>query len=177
MIFISGIHGVGKTFFCNLVKERLGIKSYSASKLIADKKKSGFTLDKLVTDIDENQLYLLEAIKDLRSNTGDFLLDGHFCLLNQDGIITRIPVSTFTMLAPDLIILLTEEPSIIVKRRKERDNINYLISDIKEFQDKEIEYAKEVSELLNIPLIISTGSDDIESIIDFIQGRGAQYGG
>ena len=177
MIFISGIHGVGKTFFCNLVKERLGIKSYSASKLIADKKKSGFTLDKLVTDIDENQLYLLEAIKDLRSNTGDFLLDGHFCLLNQDGIITHIPVSTFTMLAPDLIILLTEEPSIIVKRRKERDNINYLISDIKEFQDKEIEYAKEVSELLNIPLIISTGSDDIESIIDFIQGRGAQYGG
>ena len=51
------------------------------------------------------------------------------------------------------------------------------ISDIKEFQDKEIEYAKEVSELLKIPLIISTGSDDIESIIDFIQGRGAQYGG
>ena len=177
MIFISGIHGVGKTFFCNLVKERLGIESYSASKLIADKKKSGFTPDKLVTDIDENQLYLLAAIKDLRSDAEDFLLDGHFCLLNQDGIITRIPISTFTMLAPDLIILLTEEPTIIVKRRKERDNIDSLVSDIKEFQDKEIEYAKEVSEFLNISLRISTGSKDVESIIDFIQGRGAQYGG
>lgn len=27
MIFVSGIHGVGKTYFCNMMKEKLGIKN------------------------------------------------------------------------------------------------------------------------------------------------------
>lgn len=31
MIFVGGIHGVGKTYFCNMIKEILGIKNYSAS--------------------------------------------------------------------------------------------------------------------------------------------------
>ncbi len=35
MIFVSGIHGVGKTYFCNMIKDKLGIKNYSASQLIA----------------------------------------------------------------------------------------------------------------------------------------------
>ena len=35
MIFVSGIHGAGKTYFCNIIKEKLGIKNYSASQLIA----------------------------------------------------------------------------------------------------------------------------------------------
>ena len=171
MIFISGVHGVGKTYFCNLVKERLGIASYSSSKLIADKKMSGFSRDKLVTDIDDNQRYLIEAINELRFRNVEFLLDGHFCLLNQEGIITRIPINTFTMLSPDAIILLTENPSIIAERRKERDNIENSISDIKVFQDEEIKYANEVADLLNIPLMISRGSLDIERIIEFIQAR------
>lgn len=42
MIFVSGIHGVGKTYFCNLVKKKLGIKNYSASQLIAERRKKLF---------------------------------------------------------------------------------------------------------------------------------------
>ena len=34
MIFISGVHGVGKTYFSNLVKSELHINSYTASELI-----------------------------------------------------------------------------------------------------------------------------------------------
>ena len=56
MIFVSGIHGVGKTFFCDRVKEKLGIATYSASKLIAEKRSRNFSADKIVEDIDENQL-------------------------------------------------------------------------------------------------------------------------
>ena len=39
MIFVSGVHAVGKTYFCNIVKERLGIKIYSSSQLIAERRK------------------------------------------------------------------------------------------------------------------------------------------
>lgn len=42
MIFVSGIHGAGKTYFCNIIKEKLGIKNYSASQLIAERRKKIF---------------------------------------------------------------------------------------------------------------------------------------
>ena len=34
MIFVSGIHGVGKDYFSKELEKKLGIKSYSASELI-----------------------------------------------------------------------------------------------------------------------------------------------
>ena len=48
MIFISGVHGVGKSYFCDMVKAATGIESYSASTLITQKKHSGFAKDKLI---------------------------------------------------------------------------------------------------------------------------------
>ena len=138
MIFISGIHGVGKSYFCNLVKEATGIECYSASSLIKERKKKGFPADKRVADIDENQLYLLAVVDDLRASVGEFLLDRHFCLWNTDGVITRISLNTFTTLRPEAIVLLTETPEIIAKRCQERDNVAHKVSDIKAFQDEEI---------------------------------------
>lgn len=171
MIFISGVHGVGKSYFCNLVKEATGIECYSASSLIKKRKKQGFPADKRVSDIDENQLYLLAAVDDLRASLGEFLLDGHFCLLNTEGVTTRISLDTFTTLKPEAIILLTEDPKIIAKRRQKRDNVEHKASDITAFQDEEIKYAEEVAEILHVPLKISTDSHDIDSIIEFIHSR------
>lgn len=92
MIFVSGIHGVGKTYFCNMVKDKLGINNYSASQLIAGRREKGFSADKFVSDIDDNQVLLLNAINELRQTGEEFILDGHFCLLNEEGVITRIPM-------------------------------------------------------------------------------------
>lgn len=171
MIFISGVHGVGKSYFCKLLQKRIGVVSFSASTLIADKKHAAFFPDKKVADIDKNQFYLLEAIRELRESEGEFLLDGHFCLLNKEGAITRVPLDTFTALAPDAIVLLTEDPSIIAHRRQERDGIQHSATDIKAFQDAEVTYAKEVAAKLNIPLKISAGSSDVHNTIEFIRTR------
>lgn len=173
MIFISGVHGVGKSYFCKQVKEATGIECYSASSLIKERKKHGFPADKRVADINENQVYLLAAVDDLRASSEEFLLDGHFCLLNTEGVITRISLNTFTTLKPEAIILLTEDPEIIAKRRQERDGVEHRVSDIKAFQDEEIIYANEVAELLHVPLKISTGSNDTENTIEFIRDRRA----
>ena len=171
MIFISGVHGVGKTYFCNKVKQRLGIDSFSASALITSKKKEGFPANKLIPDIDINQQYLLAAIEDLRSAGKEFILDGHFCLLNGEGKITRIGFDTFVSLNPDAIILLTESPEIIASRRKERDGIEPAVSTIDAFQDAERSYAKEVSSRLAVPFFHSTGHQDLNSTIEFIKSR------
>ncbi len=57
---------------------------------------------------------------------------------------------TFTALEPDDIVLLTEKPDVIVERRKQRDNIDHNVDEIKRFQDEETAYAAEVAEALGI---------------------------
>lgn len=172
MIFLSGIHGVGKSHFCDMAKKRLDIMSYSASDLIAAKRNKGFRADKLVSDIGDNQVLLLDAINDLRQHGNEFILDGHFCLLNEHGEITRIPQDTYTFLNPDTIILLTERPQVIADRRFQRDWVRQDIAEIDAFQKAEQQYADEISSLLHIPLIVSSGSGDLERVINLIGAGG-----
>ena len=47
------------------MKNSVGIETYSASALIATKKRSGFAKNKLIPDIDENQQFLLWAVDEL----------------------------------------------------------------------------------------------------------------
>jgi adenylate kinase len=178
MVFVGGIHGVGKSYFCEAIKETLGFDTYSASNLIVKRKNAGFSKDKLIPDIDDNQAYLLSAIDDLNTVTRQYLLDGHFCLLNANGQVQRIPQSTFTSLKPDAIILLTEKADVIIQRRKDRDNVIHSKIDIQLFQDEEISYAKEVAAMLNIPIYISLGSEYIEITLEFVQStmRGIENG-
>ena len=39
MVFVSGVHGVGKSYFCDILKKRLNISSHTASSLITERKK------------------------------------------------------------------------------------------------------------------------------------------
>lgn len=171
MIFISGIHGVGKSFFCKMVKEKTGIDAYSASDLIAQKKAIGFKNDKLISDIDENQLYLLQAVDELRASRKEFLLDGHFCLLNANGRVTRVPRKTFISLKPDAIILLLEKPAVIAARRKERDGIDVPEKDIQYFQEEESAYAKEIAAESGVTLFVSNGQQGFLEALAFIMSH------
>lgn len=172
MIFVSGIHGAGKTHFCNIVKKELGINSYSASQLIAAKGNKEFTPCKFVSDVDNNQKLLIKAIDELRRDQKDFILDGHFCLLNNSGEITKIPYNTFELLKPDIIILLTEKADIIAERRFWRDGVKPDVLQINVFQNAEKEYAYEIAKSFQIPFIISGGAEDLKRIIGFIRTRG-----
>lgn len=169
MIFLSGIHGVGKSYFCEQLKRKIDIETYTASELISAEKDELFSSDKHNKDIADNQQYLLNAVRKLDSKEGKYLLDGHFCLLNENGQITRINSDTFINLSPNAIILLTEVPEVIVERRKARDNVNCNVDEITAFQNEEIAYAKEVAKLLSVKLIISHGADDLNAIVDFIR--------
>ena len=169
MIFVSGVHGVGKSYFCNLVKELTGIETYSACTLIAEKKQSGFAKDKLIPDIDDNQQFLLLAVNELKASGRDFILDGHFCLLNASNKVQRISYDTFAMLKPDAIVLLTENPEIIVSRRRKRDGIEIAVESVENFQREERLYADEVAKNIGAKLFISKGTDDIMQAINFIK--------
>lgn len=171
MIMITGVHGVGKSYFCKQIIDTLHIKTYTASELIAKEKQISFGSDKLIRGetISDNQQYLLLAVNKLKSESQQFILDGHFCLLNSYGKVERIPAETFIALAPDGIIVLTEKPQIIVERRKSRDGVNVSINSIEEFQNEEIIYATEVAKIISAKLFISRGKEDRSKAIDFIK--------
>ncbi len=172
MIFVGGIHGVGKSFFCDAVKNKLGLNSYSASQLIADKKNKVFSKDKFVPDIYDNQLLLVTAVNELRKTEKEFILDGHFCLLNAEGVITRVPIDTYISLQPNKIILIIEKPEVIVERRFKRDRICHRISEITEFQNEERLYAEKVAKQLEVPITASEGANDMERVIKWIKTGG-----
>lgn len=145
--FIAGIHGVGKTFYTNSLKD--GIPAYSASDLIRKYKQIE---GKKTKDIDKNQNLLLDAILEL--NEKEIYLDGHFCLLNENGEISEIPFKTFEELGLEKIVILYAPVEKITERLKVRDSQEYDINLLEKFQNKEIEYGKEIAEKLGIVIEI-----------------------
>lgn len=168
MIFLGGIHGVGKTTFCEMLYKELGISYYSASSIISKSKQEALAVNKHVADIDENQLHLIGPVELLKASGKEFILDGHFCLLDKDGIIQRIAEEVFGKLAPEAIVILTTHPDVIAKRRKDRDGIDLSCSEIDDFQRNEIEYAEMISQIFDLPLLVVTDDTDKSIILDYI---------
>lgn len=159
IIFVGGIHGVGKDTICEYLSSKLNIKHISASELIKWKNSS----NKLVENIQENQDELVLALKSYISNNENYLLDGHFCLIGTDDSIKKVPLITFQKISPIFIILVVEEIKIIQERLEKRDNKKYNLDLLKKLQDTEITYAKYVSNILNIR-IITVNSNEKESL-------------
>lgn len=167
MIFCSGIHGVGKDFFLKKVEEVTGIKSYSASSLIETYGSVEFDEDKRTPNINRNQECLLQALKSEKLPK-EYILNGHFCLLNEKGEPERIPIKTFYELNPSKIIILTEKPEIIVGRRMIRDRKEVSVEETEKFQKEEIIYGKEVAKKLGIPIKVFDVRNENKQAIKFI---------
>lgn len=168
-IFISGIHGVGKTTLTNRLKEVMDIDAYSVSDLI---RKSGSELSKInkkTQNIEGNQnLWKKELRKIPVSNTFIFL-DGHFSLLDKYGNIVEIPFSTFEDTDMKKIILLVQFPKVLKERIEKRDGSYMNIEKITQFQNSEICRAKIYSAQKNIPLFIFDNTKSFDELIRFIQ--------
>ncbi|NLK94698.1 MAG: AAA family ATPase [Clostridiales bacterium] len=154
VIFIGGVHGVGKTTTCNRIVSNINIKHYSSSKLISKLRNDVVNVNKKVIDINNNQNILLQALDIYTDRDTLLLLDGHFCLINRDGAIEKIPIQTFESLGIVHIILLVDNPYKISQRLKDRDYEIYTTEFIDNFQKYEIEYAKIVAKEIGIKLDI-----------------------
>lgn len=169
MILVAGIHGVGKTTFCDKIVKEFNLLNYSASEIIANKKNEQFSKNKRISEIEKNQELLLEGINELSKKDGRwFLLDGHFCLLNSTGIITKITEETFIKLSPTAIILLIDSIESISERLNHRDNTSYNTNLLKTFQEAEQEYSKKIAENLSIPYFVFKNGDELEKLSIFI---------
>lgn len=151
VIFIAGVHGVGKSYFCSEVEKILGLPVYSASKLIKEIKQADVDIDKKVIDVKENQDYLITALNTIQTTSKTILLDGHFCLFSDEGII-NVPSETFEKIPLQGIFVLHDAAENIYQRLKARGNTSLSVDMISELQEKEMLQALLVASLVKSPL-------------------------
>lgn len=171
IIFVGGVHGVGKTTLCKSVCTKFDVIHYSASELIKRYSHIEFPLNARVENIDRNQEALINAINEYLSRSIIYLLDGHFCLLNKDGVITKIPLSTFTAISPIAIILLYDDPCNIYFRLQDRDREIYDLDLLLSFQEQELHYSRSVATKINISYLGANPFTDREIIDKFIADK------
>ena len=167
MIFLGGVHGSGKSYLCSKIYETTKTPFYTASELISNFKKLGFKNGKLTPNIDDNQLILIKCVEQI--SEPQFILDGHLCLLNEAKQICKISKDIIQILKPSLILIKTSSPDEIKRRLADRDNQDYDIDFINKFQNSELDYANELSQDLNIPMVEITDSISLEQVYEIIR--------
>lgn len=167
IIFICGIHGVGKSTLCQQIKDALSINFFSASSLIKEYNDYLISKNKIVGDINKNQEVLIQAVLQKKQNYNNFILDGHVTLLTDSGI-EKIPLSVFENLQISICICITNAEDIIYQRRVKRDNLTISKEIIKNHQLQETSYAKEIANHLKIPFF-EISSDNIKELIQIIK--------
>lgn len=167
MILLTGIHGVGKGYISDCIRSQVNLQIYEASKLI---KQSGNISDfnKKVSNINSNQDILRMAI-DNYVKEDLFILDGHTCLLNEEGEIEKIDLEYLRKFNITGIIFIYDNGEKIKERLYKRDNTNYDIKKICLFQKLEYENSMKLSKDLNIKFLPFKNGNNINSIINFLK--------
>lgn len=167
LIFVGGVHGVGKTTICQNVFAPLGYRCMMASSLIVA---HGHRINKnkRANNVPGNQAALVEQLVVEKSRHNRLLLDGHFTLLNGEGRIEPIDISVFQDMHPSLLILIKGNAVEIVKRLEARDGRRWSQQFVASFQTEEEKYAQHVSNTLGVPLKIFDNTTSSAKIVKSI---------
>lgn len=171
LVFLAGVHGVGKTTLCRTTLEPTGFHCVSASSII--KSRAGeVCYKKSVEAIDDNQRKLIKGVDSLRLEYTRLVIDGHFALLNKERQVEKISVSVFREMRPDLIILLHDAATEIATRLSLRDGEKWDPDLIERLQNEERSHAKWVAADLNVRLEVlssAKASAELDQILTIIE--------
>lgn len=170
VIFLAGVHGVGKGYLGMRVCAGLGVQHLTASQLIREEKgRESWGKDKVVIDVDDNQRALIQAVERLRASRRTLLLDGHFVLRAPDGNFIRLEIEVFSALKLAGVILLSEAADKIAARLQQRDGVRTTLDSIRALAAEEEAHAQDVCRALGIPLAVLASPTEI-SLSDAIRG-------
>lgn len=163
VIFLAGVHGVGKGYLGAPVATTLGIVHCTASQLIRDEKgRATWSADKLVADVDGNQLALINAVNRRRKSTHTMLLDGHFVLRSGVGGLIRLDTDVFSSLRLAGVILLCDDAKVIAARLVCRDGVSTSSESVGELAAEEAAHARAVCCSLDIPLTVINSPTEMQ---------------
>ena len=155
IVFVGGVHGVGKSFLSEPAAQRLGIRYASASRLIREEcNAANWDVNKRVGDIDSNQQALISAVQRLIVKEGRLILDGHFVLRDTSGGYSAIQQDVFRELRCAGLILLLAEIDVLMTRLTNRGDLSWTKASLEEFASAETSRAAVISGALDIPLLV-----------------------
>jgi adenylate kinase len=158
IIFIGGIHGVGKGTICSKIQKEIDIKHLSASEVLKWSEVSPDPTNKLVKDIPDTQQRLIKGLERVIEPAQRYILDGHFCLFDSSGKVNSVPVETFIKISPILLSVVVCDAEMVAERLQARDNKKYDALIIDKMQKIELEHAQLVAGELNVDLIEVEGN-------------------
>lgn len=165
VIFLAGVHGVGKGYLGAPAAKALGITHCTASQLIRDEKGlATWGVDKRTADLDDNQRALIQAVNKRRA-VGIILLDGHFVLRDASGSLKPLESSVFDQLNLKGVLLLTDEPQVIAGRLAKRDHKSADVASVTELANSELSHARHVCGTLNLPLLVLHAPTEHEVVL------------
>ncbi|MGD7009506.1 ATP-binding protein [Metabacillus sp. 84] len=167
VIFISGIHGSGKTTLGQKLSQKMNLSFDSASNIIKKMNQINWDQEKRVSNINKNQDVLLAGINKLYSKEELIILDGHFTLIDSEYQINYLPIEIFQNLNMSYIICCITPLETVLERLKERDGNNTIkIDEIRRFHQAELMHAKNIANQLNVPVIsYNTEMEELEYLI------------
>lgn len=171
-IFVAGVYGVGKDYLCDKISETTKIKKFSASQLISNINKEDYIKNKVVKDKNINQKILIEEVQELLQKHNTIILTGHMCILNKNMKIELLPQDVYGNLGITSMVLLKNNPDVIVQNLMRRDKKEYNIKLIDEFQKKEEELFIKIVQEIDVKSIIidlSYNNSDLERFQKFLE--------
>lgn len=168
-IFLSGIHGVGKSTLVKKLQNDMDLEAFSVSDLI---RKAGNDIkisQKSTGNISRNQEMWKSELNNLELTDSKLVLDGHFCLLNSKNEIKPLDFATFKGTNMSKIIFMKNNPQVIKERLFKRDRIKYSIELLVDFQEFEMCQAIKYSQENDIELFMYDEIEPYSELIKFIK--------
>lgn len=172
LIFVGGVHGVGKSTACVEISSRAPVLHLKASDLIRTERASALGAgQKAVDDLVGNQNLLLQGFRThVRVHQpSTVLLDGHFSLSVKGQGVQPIPVDVFAGLAPTELICFVDDPVRIADRLQKRDGVDLRPTEVATLQEIELGQARYVSERLAVRLH-ELHAFDVEGVLRLVSG-------
>ncbi|OUL60980.1 ATP-binding protein [Flavobacterium sp. AJR] len=159
IVFIGGIHGVGKSTICQQICNEVKLQYLSASELIKWKDINTDFQNKKVRNIPETQDSLIIGLNNSIQKDKSYILDGHYCLFNSANEIVNVPLDTFKLINPISLNIILGDIIEIKNRLEKRDNRPYDKELLNRMQENELNYARYLSKTLEVTLNIGTQND------------------
>lgn len=154
VLFIAGIHGSGKSTLAKALSAAHDVTAYTASELIKFQPADTDFTKKAVADVDENQVRLLASIAELAPRLESVIVDGHFCLLDSNHTVQRVPEAVFRRMAPVAVLLVREDLSRVYQRLAARDGVGISLPLLSALDIAEHRQATEISSTLGVSFMV-----------------------